>query len=109
MPLLGASASINLLMDGGTVFLHPSPSPELPTNDPLLRGIVVLTFPKPKRIRSLSVRLVRYVNVCFPDFAYEFGRDVQNQVSLSAEKDEKLIDFAKVRRSFSACTSFDGL
>lgn len=80
-------------MDGGTIFLHPAPSPELPTNDPILRGVIVLNLPRPKRIRSLSVRLVRFVNVCFPDFAYEYGRSVRGEVSISGDK---FIDFKKV-------------
>ncbi|KAF8306103.1 hypothetical protein DL93DRAFT_2088997 [Clavulina sp. PMI_390] len=103
LPQLGSSpsASIKVLMDGGTVFLHPSPSPDLPANDPLLRGIVVLNLPKPKRIRSLSVRLVRYVNVCFPDFSYEYGREVQSQVAMSPEKEGRLIELAKGEHSFA--------
>lgn len=56
----------------------------------------MLDLPKPKRFRSLSVRLVRFVNVCFPDFAYEFGRSVQSQVSISGDNGDKLIDCKKV-------------
>lgn len=93
-PLL-SQPSIHVLMDQGTVFLHPSPSPELPTNDPLLRGVVQINLPRPKRIKSLSVRLMRYINVCFPDYAYEFSHAVQTEVRLTGEKGERL--YEKVR------------
>jgi len=101
MPLsqLVAQPSIQVLMDEGTIFLHPAPLPELPSNDPILRGVIVLNLPRSKRIRCLSVRLVRFVNVCFPDFAYEYGRNVQSEVSFSGEGDDRLIDFKKVCKS----------
>lgn len=97
------SASIQILFDDSTLFLHPSPSPDVPANDPLLNGVVVLDLPKPKRIKSLSVRLVRYTNICFPDFAYEFGQSVEAEVSIEASSDSSKEDrvYEKGKHSFA--------
>ncbi len=68
MPSFGKGATLKILLDDTTVFVKPSPSPELvPSNDPILRGSLVLTLPKPKRIKSVTVKLVKYYNISFPE------------------------------------------
>lgn len=99
------SASIDILVNDSTHFVRPSVSPDVPTNDPLLNGVVVLELPKPKRLKGLFVKLVRHTNICFPDYAYEFGQSVEAEVSIQASeessKEERVYDKGKHSFAFT--------
>lgn len=44
----------------------------VPSDDPVLQGTVVLTLPKPRRVKSVSVSLKISYELCFPNVLYVF-------------------------------------
>ncbi|KAM0748355.1 hypothetical protein T439DRAFT_328334 [Meredithblackwellia eburnea MCA 4105] len=73
----GASPTISVHLHEPTVYLRPSPDPSIPSDDPLLRGTVTLTLPKPRAVSEFIVKLNGTISYKGgPDFPYEELDDV---------------------------------
>ncbi|KDQ13742.1 hypothetical protein BOTBODRAFT_188439 [Botryobasidium botryosum FD-172 SS1] len=74
--------TLRLTLQQSFFFLHPN-SPR----DLVVRGYVVLGLPKPKEIKSITVRLVGHYNVLFPDSTYETGDIFEKHVTIDMPSD----------------------
>lgn len=108
---------------------YSSPDPEqIPSDDPIIRGALVLNLPKPKRIKSITVRVVAQINISFPDyscvfrpllglthnpadfnflvwFRYEAGQSTVSEITLQSSKDERLYEKGEHVFSFTLVVS----
>ncbi|KAF9507614.1 hypothetical protein BS47DRAFT_1321174 [Hydnum rufescens UP504] len=93
LPQLLVSPTIKLTLNQTFTFLRPSPAPEhIPSADPMVTGMVTLTLPRRKYIKSLSVRLIRIYSLLFSNDEYEAGRTTEVEVSLASPKEERLFE-----------------
>ncbi|KAM0748179.1 hypothetical protein T439DRAFT_328164 [Meredithblackwellia eburnea MCA 4105] len=101
-PFLGAiglaQPSLHVSLVEELLYLHPSP--EGPSDDPLVSGTVTLTLPKAKAVRHLTVRLLGKQDIGWPDGTpYESGHILDKVVSL-VESDQDVL-LAKGTHTFT--------
>lgn len=80
------SLRLRIALTDDVVFVRPSPDPEnIPSEDPIITGRLILNLSKPQRITSLTVRLVNDYSVRPgpPTLVYLEGQDTISEVSLS--------------------------
>ncbi|KAL8292919.1 hypothetical protein RQP46_000613 [Phenoliferia psychrophenolica] len=104
MPSLFSSSpspSLKVEIAQSSVYLHPSPDPSIPAEDQLLRGFVVLTLPKPRRVSDVVVSLQGYCTYQGgPGWPYErSAAALSKEVSLSLG--EECLDAGDHRLDFS--------
>ncbi|KAF8311386.1 hypothetical protein DL93DRAFT_2169088 [Clavulina sp. PMI_390] len=88
-----AQPSLNIRLEERSYFLRPNPEPELtPTEDVVVKGSLILNLPKPKKIKSISVKVLGHYNILFPTFAYEASQVPLVEVQLQSSKDERLYE-----------------
>ncbi|KAF8311384.1 hypothetical protein DL93DRAFT_2083373 [Clavulina sp. PMI_390] len=98
----GPQPSIRIKLEEDSVFLRPSPNPEIiPSEDGAIRGTLTLSLPKPKRIKSISVRMVAHYDINFPGFDHEAGQISLVEAQLQSSKDEKVYDKGEHLFSFT--------
>ncbi|KAF8311381.1 hypothetical protein DL93DRAFT_2098870 [Clavulina sp. PMI_390] len=104
-----AQPTLTIKLQEDSYYLRPNPDPALPSEDVVIKGSLTLVLPKPKKIKSIAVKVVTHYNIQFPNFVYESGESalVEEQIQTSEEerlydKGEHLFSFALIAPSSSA-------
>lgn len=63
MPSLFATPTLQVTLAQEQIFVHPNSDSDSPTEDPSLRGTLVLTLPKRRAVKELKVVLIGLCDV----------------------------------------------
>ncbi|KAF8311380.1 hypothetical protein DL93DRAFT_2169082 [Clavulina sp. PMI_390] len=82
-------------------FTNSNSNPELPSEDVVVKGILTLVLPKPKKIKSITVKVVTDYNIQSPKFGYESGKITVAEEQLQSSGHERLYDKGEHLFSFA--------
>lgn len=85
MPSLFPTPTLQVTLAQEQVFVHPSADAGAPTEDPSLRGTLVLTLPKRRAVKELKVVLIGLCDVHTPDWPYESSEALRKELLVDLE------------------------